>query len=187
MALVDVLIPTYRRKTGLAMLLATLLGQTFTDFNVVVSDQTPEDESYLESVEIQQAKRALEWHGHEVRLLRHAPPRGLAEQRQFLLEQSEARFVQYLEGARADVEQIYARIARASQHHRLEILEQGRVDKRLFQRWHMGFSTAPQTLVQQLSQSQWRREIPWLEDESTASAGLTRLLAFWKEEAALAR
>ena len=97
------------------------------------------------------------------------------------------RFIQYLEGTRADVEQIYARIARASQHHRLEILEQGRVDKRLFQRWHMGFSTAPQTLVQQLSQSQWRREIPWLEDESAASPGLTRLLAFWKEEAALSR
>ena len=73
-----------------------------------------------------------------------------------------------------------------SQHHRLEILEQGRVEKRLFQRWHMGFATAPQTLVQQLSQSQWRREIPWLEDESAASSGLTRLLAFWKEEAVLA-
>ena len=97
------------------------------------------------------------------------------------------RFVQYLEGARADVEQIYARIARASQHQRLEILEQGRVEKRLFQRWHMGFATAPQTLVQQLSQSQWRREIPWLEDESADSAGLTRLLAFWKDEARLTR
>ena len=93
------------------------------------------------------------------------------------------RFFQYLEGTRADVEQIYARIARASQHHRLEILEQGRVDKRVFQRWHMGFAHAPQTLVQQLSQAQWRREIPWLEDESVASSGLTRLLAFWKEDA----
>ncbi len=93
------------------------------------------------------------------------------------------RFFQYLEGTRADVEQIYARIARASQHHRLEILEQGRVDKRVFHRWHMGFAHAPQTLVQQLSQAQWRREIPWLEDESAASSGLTRLLAFWKEDA----
>lgn len=93
------------------------------------------------------------------------------------------RFFQYLEGTRADVEQIYARIARASQHHRLEILEQGRVDKRVFQRWHMGFAHAPQTLVQQLSQAQWRREIPWLEDESATSSGLTRLLAFWKEDA----
>ena len=93
------------------------------------------------------------------------------------------RFFQYLEGTRADVEQIYARIVRASQHHRLEILEQGPVDKRVFQRWHMGFAHAPQTLVQQLSQAQWRREIPWLEDESAASSGLTRLLAFWKEDA----
>jgi Sensors of blue-light using FAD. len=93
------------------------------------------------------------------------------------------RFFQYLEGARADVEQIYARIARASQHHRLEILEQGRVDKRLFQRWHMGFANAPQTLVQQLSQSQWKREMPWLEDEAASSPGLARLLAFWKDEA----
>ena len=97
------------------------------------------------------------------------------------------RFVQYLEGTRADVEQIYARITRASQHHQLEILEQGRVEKRLFQRWHMGFAHAPQTLVQQLSQSQWQREVPWLEDESAASPGLARLLAFWKEEAVLAR
>lgn len=97
------------------------------------------------------------------------------------------RFVQYLEGTRADVDQIYARIARASQHHRLEILEQGRVHKRLFQRWHMGFATAPQTLVQQLSQSQWKREMPWLEDESPASPGLSRLLAFWKDEAVPAR
>lgn len=96
------------------------------------------------------------------------------------------RFFQYLEGTRADVEQIYARIARASQHHRLEILEQGRVDKRLFQRWHMGFAKAPQTLVQQLSQSQWQREMPWLEDESAASPGLARLLTFWKDEAVLA-
>ena len=77
-------------------------------------------------------------------------------------------------------------IIHAPEMGRLEILEHGRVEKRLFQRWHMGFATAPQTLVQQLSQSQWRREIPWLEDESAASSGLTRLLAFWKEEAVLA-
>jgi len=97
------------------------------------------------------------------------------------------RFFQYLEGTRADVEQIYARIERASQHHRLEILEQGRVDKRLFQRWHMGFANAPQTLVQQLSQAQWKREMPWLEDEAASSPGLARLLAFWKDEAVLTR
>ncbi|MGE5594923.1 MAG: glycosyltransferase family 2 protein [Hyphomicrobiales bacterium] len=95
--LVDALIPTYRRKTGLAMLLASLLGQTFTRFDVVISDQTPEGETYVESIEVQQAIRALRWHGHDVRVLRHVPPRGLAEQRQFLLERSRAPCVQYLD------------------------------------------------------------------------------------------
>ncbi len=49
MALVDVLIPTRGRKTGLAIVLASLNGQTFTDFDVVISDQTPDDEMYLDA------------------------------------------------------------------------------------------------------------------------------------------
>ncbi len=97
MARVDVLIPTCRRKTGLAMVLTSLLGQTFTDFNVIVSDQTEEHEAYLDSIEIQTAVRALRWHGHQVTLHRHLPRRGLAEQRQFLLEQSRAPYVHYLD------------------------------------------------------------------------------------------
>lgn len=97
------------------------------------------------------------------------------------------QFVQYLEGTRADVEQIYARITRASQHHRLEILEQGRLDTRRFQRWHMGFSEAPQSVVQQLSQAQWQRDAPWLEDDAASSPGLMRLLTFWNEQAILSR
>ena len=97
MTTVDVLIPTCRRKTGLAMVLTSLLGQTFTDFNVIVSDQTEEDVAYLDSIEIQTAVRALRWHGHQVIMHRHLPRRGLAEQRQFLLEQSQARYVHYLD------------------------------------------------------------------------------------------
>ncbi len=97
MASVDVLIPTCRRKTGLAMVLTGLLGQTFTDFNVIVSDQTEEHEAYLDSIEIQTIVRALRWHGHKVTLHRHLPRRGLAEQRQFLLEQSKAPYVHYLD------------------------------------------------------------------------------------------
>lgn len=97
MALVDVLIPACGRKTGLAVVLTSLLGQTFTDFNVVISDQTAEDQCYLESIEIQTLVQALRWHGHHVSLHRHLPRRGLAEQRQFLLEQSQARYVHYLD------------------------------------------------------------------------------------------
>ncbi len=97
MALVDVLIPTYKRKTGLAVVLTSLLGQTFTNFNVVISDQTPDEAAYLDSIEIETLVRALRWHGHSVTQHRHFPRHGLAEQRQFLLEQSNAPYVHYLD------------------------------------------------------------------------------------------
>src|SRR3954453_17886190 len=94
--MVDVLIPTCRRKTGLAVVLTSLLGQTFTDFNVIVSDQT-DDGNYLDSIEIRTLVQALRRRGHHVELHRHLPRRGLAEQRQFLLEQSRAPYVHYLD------------------------------------------------------------------------------------------
>jgi glycosyltransferase involved in cell wall biosynthesis len=96
-ALVDVLIPTCERKTGLAVVLTSLLGQTFTDFDVIVSDQTRDDATYLESIEIQTLIQALRWHGHNVTLHHHLPRRGLAEQRQFLLEKSRAPYAHYLD------------------------------------------------------------------------------------------
>jgi len=97
LTLVDVLIPTYHRKTGLAVVLTSLLGQTFTDFDVIVSDQTEEEGASLESIELQTLVRALRWHGHRVTLHRHLPRRGMAEQRNFLLEQSHAPYVHYLD------------------------------------------------------------------------------------------
>ncbi len=97
MALVDVLIPTYRRKTGLAIVLTSLLGQAFTDFNVYISDQTENGDAYIDSIEIQTLVQALQWHGHQVSLLRNLPPRGIAEQRNFLVEQSQAPYVHFLD------------------------------------------------------------------------------------------
>ena len=97
MALIDVLIPTYRRKTGLAIVLTSLLAQTFTDFDVIISDQTDDAGTYLESIEIQTLVQALKWHGHQVVLHRHLPQRGMAEQRNFLVEQSCASYVHFLD------------------------------------------------------------------------------------------
>ncbi|HEV2106957.1 MAG TPA: glycosyltransferase family A protein [Thermomicrobiales bacterium] len=97
MALVDVLIPTYRRKTGLAIVLASLLGQTFADFNVIIADQTDEDAAYLQSAEIETLVLALRRRGHRVALLRNFPRLGMAQQRQFLLEQSQAPYVHFLD------------------------------------------------------------------------------------------
>lgn len=118
MALVDVLIPTYHRKTGLAMVLTSLLGQTFTDFNVIISDQTHEEDYYLDSIEIQTAVRALRWHGHEVTLHHHLPRRGLAEQRQFLLEQSRAPYVHFLDDDVLLEPEVMQRMLSVLQHER---------------------------------------------------------------------
>jgi hypothetical protein len=97
MALVDVLIPTMRRKTGLCVVLTSLFSQTFTNFDVTVSDQTPEGEDYLDSIEVQTLVRALRWRGHRVTLHRHLPARGMAEQRHFLLQGSRAPYVHFID------------------------------------------------------------------------------------------
>lgn len=91
------MIPTFKRPIGLAVTLAGLNGQTFRDFSVTISDQTNEDESYIERPELQTVIRALRWHGIEVAVHRHLPRRGLAEQRQFLLEKATAPYVHFLD------------------------------------------------------------------------------------------
>lgn len=96
MALVDVLIPTCDRTTGLAIVLAGLLGQRCTDFDVIISDQSVHEQPF-ESVEIRTLVKALEWHGHRVQLHHHLPRRGLAEQRHFLLSRSEAPYVHFID------------------------------------------------------------------------------------------
>lgn len=97
MATIDVLIPTFQRKTGLAMVLTSLFAQTFTDFTITISDQTPREQSYLNCIEIQTAVQALRWRGHEVRLLSHPHRHGMAEQRHFLLEQGRAPYAHFLD------------------------------------------------------------------------------------------
>jgi glycosyltransferase involved in cell wall biosynthesis len=96
-ARVDVLIPTFRRPVGLAVTLAGLNGQTFRDFTVTISDQTDGQESYLDRPEIRTVIDVLRWHGIPVSVHRHLPRRGLAEQRQFLLEQASAPYVHFLD------------------------------------------------------------------------------------------
>jgi GT2 family glycosyltransferase len=97
MVLVNVLIPAFGRKTSLAIVLTSLLGQTFRDFDVTIADQTDEDRRFTDSLEIRMLADALRWHGHEVTILRNLPRRGMAQQRQFLLEQASAPYVHYLD------------------------------------------------------------------------------------------
>ncbi|MCH6471694.1 glycosyltransferase family 2 protein [Sinomonas terrae] len=92
----EVLIPTRNRPAELATTLAGLTAQTETDFGVIVSDQSDGEASW-EHPAAQAMLRVLEAQGRRVAVRRHEPRRGLAEHRQFLLEQSAAPRVLFLD------------------------------------------------------------------------------------------
>lgn len=92
----DVLVPTRNRPVELATTLAGLAAQDGPAFRVVVSDQSDGEPSY--ATEPARAMAAvLERRGRPVHCHRHLPRRGLAEHRQFLLDQSNARYVLFLD------------------------------------------------------------------------------------------
>jgi GT2 family glycosyltransferase len=93
---VDVLIPTCNRPGGLAVTLTSLCSQTFKDFRVVVSDQS-DGFDVADLGEIKALVRVLRAHGHEVRIVKHLPRRGMAEHRQFLLDQVTAPYALFID------------------------------------------------------------------------------------------
>jgi GT2 family glycosyltransferase len=98
--LLDVLIPTCDRPEALAVTLTSLSAQTLTRFRVVVSDQserTDLPDGATGAPEVLTPLRLLRARGREVETHRHLPRRGLAEQRQFLLDQAHARYSLFLD------------------------------------------------------------------------------------------
>ncbi|HYY12780.1 MAG TPA: glycosyltransferase family A protein [Kineosporiaceae bacterium] len=98
--LVDVLIPTCDRPEALAVTLAGLAAQTLPAFRVVVSDQSERPDlpdGAIHAPEVMTPLRLLRARGREVETFRHLPRRGLAEQRQFLLDQASARYALFLD------------------------------------------------------------------------------------------
>jgi GT2 family glycosyltransferase len=94
LATVSVLIPTYERAEVLAMTLSGVAAQTVTDLQVVVSSQgrhKAEDSPVARAVGrvIEARSGTVEWH--------HRKPRGIAEQRHFLLGRAEAEPVLFLD------------------------------------------------------------------------------------------
>jgi glycosyltransferase involved in cell wall biosynthesis len=96
MAELDVLIPTFDRAAALAVTLTSLIGQTYGDFRVVISDQSDEP-ACARSGELQAVLRVLRASGHVVEVHQHLPRRGLAEQRDFLLAQVRAPYALFLD------------------------------------------------------------------------------------------
>jgi GT2 family glycosyltransferase len=98
--LLDVLIPTCDRPEALAVTLTSLSAQTLTRFRVVVSDQSERadlPDGAIGAPEVLTPLRLLRARGREVETHRHLPRRGLAEQRQFLLDQAHARYALFLD------------------------------------------------------------------------------------------
>ncbi|MGX1162863.1 glycosyl transferase family 2 [Arthrobacter sp. SLBN-100] len=95
-AAVDVLVPTCNRPAELAVTLAGLAGQADPSFHVVISDQSTDAPGW-EHPAAAAMVRVLEAQGRPVTLLRHLPRRGLAEHRQFLLDQASAEKCLFLD------------------------------------------------------------------------------------------
>jgi glycosyltransferase involved in cell wall biosynthesis len=93
---VDILIPTYNRFPALAVTLTSLAFQYYHDLRIVISDQSDHG-NVQDSIEVQAVINVLNTHGIQVEVHRHLPRRGMAEQRQFLLNRAQAPFVLYLD------------------------------------------------------------------------------------------
>lgn len=93
---IDVLIPTAGRVAELAVTLAGLAAQDDPPFTVTISDQSPAEQIGQEHA-VAAMVRVLQAQGRPVRVLPHLPRRGLAEQRQFLLDRSSAPSVLFLD------------------------------------------------------------------------------------------
>lgn len=92
----DVLIPTWNRPCALAVTLGSLIGQSWRDFRLVISDQTEEGDP-LQSGEVAAVLRVLATRGHEIELHKHLPRRGMAEQRAFLLNRARAPYALFID------------------------------------------------------------------------------------------
>lgn len=93
---IEVLIPTYKRLKALAVTLTSLYYQTEKGFDVIISDQSPNDDIYTDN-SAQTVVRLLEIAGCKVTILKNLPAQGMAQQRQFLLERSSAKYSLFLD------------------------------------------------------------------------------------------
>jgi hypothetical protein len=93
---VDVLIPTYERPAALAVTLTALAAQSGPRLRIVISDQS-EARDLPALPELAAVLRLLQARGRDVELHRHLPRRGMAEQRQFLLDKARAPYALFLD------------------------------------------------------------------------------------------
>lgn len=93
---VSILIPTCNRMEALAVTLTSLFYQRWKDFDIIISDQSPDERIYTDG-SLTAVIRLLEAASHPVTILRNMPPRGMAQQRQYLLDRSQAPYSLFLD------------------------------------------------------------------------------------------
>lgn len=89
-------------------------------------------------------------------------------------------FLQYFEGPTEAVEQVYARIRDSRLHAQMVQLMSRSVSKRQFASWHMGFSAAPTTVLEEIANENWNAVLPTVRDTPDQSPGLQLLLDYWQ-------
>lgn len=92
---VDILLPTSNRLHSLIMCLSGIAGQSYSNFRLIISDQS--DQPADENPVVQSLIRVIEARGGTVDWHYRVPSQGAAEQRDFLLKQAAAQYVLYLD------------------------------------------------------------------------------------------
>lgn len=95
MAAVDILLTTFNRPSSLAMTLAGIAGQTWTDYRIIIADQS--ERPVVEDHAVNNLLMILELRGGEVDYHHREPVHGIAEQRDFLLNQAAAPYLLYID------------------------------------------------------------------------------------------
>ena len=93
----SVLIPTYNRNEALAVTLTSLAFQEYKDFDIIIADQSTDENLLKSDVSLQTVISLLNTRGHKVTIYRNMPFRGMAQQRQFLLEKTATPYCLYLD------------------------------------------------------------------------------------------
>lgn len=95
MAIVDILLPTCNRLSSLIFTLSGVAAQTLTDLHVILADQSLEP--VIHAPVVQTLLRLIESRGGSYTYHHRLPSQGIAEQREFLLQQARADAILYLD------------------------------------------------------------------------------------------
>ncbi|MCL4418289.1 MAG: glycosyltransferase family 2 protein [Actinobacteria bacterium] len=93
---INILISTFNRPTALAVTLTSLCFQSYSNFNLIISDQS-EYENPFKNPSVETILRVLKSYGHNIETYKHLPRKGIAEQRNFLFSKSSSDFVLFID------------------------------------------------------------------------------------------